>query len=211
MSIIKTRSSVIRTKLKDMEKVVKQEEKAVEKGETPAGLRIRKTQHSSILREFIDVMNSYQKDQVDYRDRCKARIKRQLHITQANLSDDQIEHIIEEGNFSVFTHGILIGQSKQRLADCKARYNDIVKLEKSLKELHSLFMEVAVLIENQGDIVDRIETQVLLAKDYTAKGTSNLREAETFQLKYRKKKLWIMVILTLIMVGIGLTIYFTIT
>lgn len=70
-----------------MEKIVKQEEKAVEKGETPASLRIRKIQHSSLLREFIDVMNAYQKDQVDYRDRCKARIKRQLHISTEKVQD----------------------------------------------------------------------------------------------------------------------------
>ena len=35
------------------------------------------------------------------------------------------------------------------LADIEARHNDIIKLEKSIKELHEMFMEMAVLIENQ--------------------------------------------------------------
>lgn len=66
----------------DLEKGIKQEEEEVENDETPASLRIRKTQHASILREFVDVMNDYQKAQVEYRDRCKARIKRQLNISK---------------------------------------------------------------------------------------------------------------------------------
>lgn len=68
----------------DLEKGIKQEEEEIENDETPASLRIRKTQHASILREFVDVMNDYQKAQVDYRDRCKARIKRQLNISKIN-------------------------------------------------------------------------------------------------------------------------------
>lgn len=65
-----------------MEKGIHQEEEEVEKDSTPARLRIRKTQHSSVLRDFVEVMNDYQKAQIDYRDRCKGRIKRQLEISQ---------------------------------------------------------------------------------------------------------------------------------
>lgn len=40
-------------------------------------------------------------------------------------------------------------QAKQMLADVEARHNDILKLEKSLKELHDLFLEMAILVESQ--------------------------------------------------------------
>ncbi len=47
-----------------------------------AEYRIRKTQHSMLMQKFIEVMTDYNKTQTDYRERCKARIQRQLEISQ---------------------------------------------------------------------------------------------------------------------------------
>lgn len=40
-------------------------------------------------------------------------------------------------------------QAKQSLADIEARHEDIIKLEKSIKELHDMFMDMAMLVESQ--------------------------------------------------------------
>ena len=40
-------------------------------------------------------------------------------------------------------------QAKQSLADIEARHADIMKLEKSIKELHDMFMDMALLVESQ--------------------------------------------------------------
>lgn len=45
-----------------------------------ADLRIRKTQHATLSRRFVEVMTDYNKTQTDYRERCKGRIQRQLDI-----------------------------------------------------------------------------------------------------------------------------------
>jgi t-SNARE complex subunit (syntaxin) len=47
-----------------------------------ADFRIRKTQHSMLSQKFVEVMTDYNKTQTDYRERCKARIQRQLEISQ---------------------------------------------------------------------------------------------------------------------------------
>ena len=39
--------------------------------------------------------------------------------------------------------------AKQTLADIEARHADIIKLENSIKELHDMFMDMAMLVENQ--------------------------------------------------------------
>jgi len=39
--------------------------------------------------------------------------------------------------------------AKQTLADIEARHNDILKLEQSIKELHDMFMDMAMLVESQ--------------------------------------------------------------
>ena len=38
-------------------------------------------QHATMSRKFVDVMNDYNSCQIDYRERCKGRIQRQLEIS----------------------------------------------------------------------------------------------------------------------------------
>ena len=40
-------------------------------------------------------------------------------------------------------------QARQTLADIEARHNDIMKLENSIRELHDMFMDMAMLVESQ--------------------------------------------------------------
>jgi syntaxin 1A len=44
-------------------------------------------------------------------------------------------------------------QAKQSLADIEARHGDIIKLEKSIKELHDMFIDMAALVQTQVIIV----------------------------------------------------------
>lgn len=59
--------------------------------------------------------------------------------------------MIESGNPGVFTQGIITDtqQARQTLADIEARHNDIMKLESSIRELHDMFMDMAMLVESQ--------------------------------------------------------------
>lgn len=40
-------------------------------------------------------------------------------------------------------------QAKQTLKDIEERHNDIIKLENSIRELHDMFMDMAMLVESQ--------------------------------------------------------------
>lgn len=44
-------------------------------------------------------------------------------------------------------------QAKQTLADIEARHADIIKLENSIRELHDMFMDMAMLVESQVSIM----------------------------------------------------------
>jgi syntaxin 1A len=46
--------------------------------------------------------------------------------------------------------------AKQTLADIEARHNDILKLEQSIKELHDMFMDMAMLVESQVILKQKI-------------------------------------------------------
>ncbi|XP_063702607.1 syntaxin-1A isoform X4 [Culicoides brevitarsis] len=191
MADIKKTANRVRGKLKGIEQNIEQEEQA---NKSNADLRIRKTQHSTLSRKFVEVMTEYNRTQTDYRERCKGRIQRQLEITGRTTTNEELEEMLEQGNSAVFTQGIIMEtqQAKQTLADIEARHADIIKLENSIRELHDMFMDMAMLVESQGELVDRIENHVEQSKEYTEQGHTALKIAKEYQSKARKKKILIL-------------------
>ncbi|MCP9258197.1 Phosphatidylinositol 5-phosphate 4-kinase type-2 alpha [Dirofilaria immitis] len=154
-------------------------------GLSSADLRIRKTQHSTLSRKFVEVMTDYNKTQTDYRERCKGRIQRQLDIAGKQVGDEDLEEMIESGNPGVFTQGIITDtqQARQTLADIEARHNDIMKLESSIRELHDMFMDMAMLVESQGEMVDRIEYNVEHAKEFVDRAVADTKKLCSIKVK----------------------------
>ncbi|XP_063531596.1 syntaxin-1A isoform X1 [Cydia strobilella] len=185
MADIKKTANKVRGKLKHIEQNIEQEEHS---NKSSADLRIRKTQHSTLSRKFVEVMTEYNRTQTDYRDRCKNRILRQLEITGRNTTDEELETMLEQDNPAVFTQGIIMEtqQAKQTLADIEARHADIIKLETSIRELHDMFMDMAMLVESQGEMIDRIEYHVEHAVDYVQTATQDTKKALKYQSKARR-------------------------
>ncbi|KAK6744282.1 hypothetical protein RB195_011157 [Necator americanus] len=192
MASIKRTANKVRGKLKLIENAIEHDESA---GAGNADLRIRKTQHSTLSRRFVEVMTDYNKTQTDYRERCKGRIQRQLDIAGKQVGDEDLEEMIESGNPGVFTQGIITDtqQAKQTLADIEARHNDIMKLESSIRELHDMFMDMAMLVESQGEMVDRIEYNVEHAKEFVDRAVADTKKAVQYQSKARRKKIIILI------------------
>ncbi|PAV91486.1 hypothetical protein WR25_14190 [Diploscapter pachys] len=188
MASIKRTANKVRGKLKLIENAIEHDESS---GSANADLRIRKTQHSTLSRRFVEVMTDYNKTQTDYRERCKGRIQRQLDIAGKQVGDEDLEEMIESGNPGVFTQGIITDtqQAKQTLADIEARHNDIMKLESSIRELHDMFMDMAMLVESQGEMVDRIEYNVEHAKEFVDRAVADTKKAVQYQSKARRVSL----------------------
>ncbi|XP_060816811.1 syntaxin-1A isoform X1 [Bombus pascuorum] len=205
MSDIKKTANKVRAKLKVIEQNIEQEEHT---NKSSADLRIRKTQHSTLSRKFVEVMTEYNRTQTDYRERCKGRIQRQLEITGRTTTNEELEEMLEQGNPAVFTQGIIMEtqQAKQTLADIEARHADIIKLENSIRELHDMFMDMAMLVESQGEMIDRIEYHVEHAVDYVQTATQDTKKALKYQSKARRKKIMIMVCLAILAVVLTTTI-----
>ncbi|XP_063702604.1 syntaxin-1A isoform X2 [Culicoides brevitarsis] len=197
MADIKKTANRVRGKLKGIEQNIEQEEQA---NKSNADLRIRKTQHSTLSRKFVEVMTEYNRTQTDYRERCKGRIQRQLEITGRTTTNEELEEMLEQGNSAVFTQGIIMEtqQAKQTLADIEARHADIIKLENSIRELHDMFMDMAMLVESQGEMIDRIEYHVEHAMDYVQTATQDTKKALKYQSKARRKKIMILLCLTVL-------------
>lgn len=205
MADIKKTSNKVRAKLKVIEQNIEQEEHT---NKSSADLRIRKTQHSTLSRKFVEVMTEYNRTQTDYRERCIGRIKRQLEITGRTTTNEELEDMLVSDNPAVFTQGIIMEtqQAKQSLADIEARHADIIKLENSIRELHDMFMDMAMLVESQGEMIDRIEYNVEHAVDYIETAKQDTKKAVKYQSKARRKKILIIICVGIVILLLALII-----
>ena len=95
-------------------------------------------------------------------------------------------------------------QEKQRISDIKARHADLMELEKSIRELHDLFLEMAALTEQQNGIARRDvgQNRVSCASE---KARLGVHQAEDLSKRARRRKIYIIICsLTVIIRGIAL-------
>lgn len=206
---IKGMASQIQKKLKSLEpKKLEVEEKYI-----PVNVRMRRTQHGVLSREFLELMGRCNTIQAQYRDRNVERIKRQLKITGNSVSDDELETMLESGQTDVFTQNILndAKATRQALNEIESRHDEIIKLERSIKELHDMFQYLAMEVEAQGEMVDRIESNIKMSHDYVEKAVAETEAAVKTSKKVQKKKIYIAVCLAvlLLIIAICLAISFS--
>ncbi|XP_038148515.1 syntaxin-3a isoform X5 [Cyprinodon tularosa] len=197
---IKKMANNARNKLKTIERNLESEQQE----RVSADMRIRKSQHAVLSRKFVEVMTKYNEAQVDFRERSKGRIQRQLEITGKATTDEELEEMLESGNAAVFTAGIVdSGISKQALSEIESRHKDIVRLESSIKELHDMFVDIAMLVESQGGMIDRIESNMDQSVGFVERAVADTKKAAKFQQEARRKKMMI----TLCCAIIGIVVF----
>jgi len=198
----------VRNKLKEMNeanKKLKEAERGCAQG------RIRINMHGSLTKKFLDLMAEYQEVQTKYKNKYRERVERQYKIVKPNATQDEIDEVLESGNSGqIFAQKILDtekhAQAKDALAYIENKHKDILKLEQSIKELHQLFLEVAILVEAQGELIDQIEYNVSKSVAYTKQAVQELQAAKKSQKKSRKMMCCMIVIgliIVIIIVAVG--------
>ncbi|XP_062038179.1 syntaxin-2 isoform X1 [Lepus europaeus] len=184
---IKKTANKIRAKLKSIEQSFDQDESGTR---TSVDLRIRRTQHSVLSRKFVEVMTEYNEAQTLFRERSKGRIQRQLEITGRTTTNEELEEMLESGKPSVFISDILSDSqiTRQALNEIESRHKDIMKLESSIRELHEMFMDMAMFVETQGDMINNIEKNVMNAADYVERAKEETKKAIKYHSKARRQQ-----------------------
>ncbi|CAG7900644.1 hypothetical protein BRARA_G00197 [Brassica rapa] len=72
----------------------------------------------------------------------------------------------------------------------KERHEAVNDIKRSLNRLHQVFLDMAVLVETQGDRVDDIEANVAAAGSFVSGGTNSLFYANQMKKKNKKWVLW---------------------
>ena len=74
-------------------------------------------------------MTDYNQTQVDYRERCKARIQRQLEIAGKATTSEEVEEMLESGEGAqIFTEGVSWIFSKTGIHDWNFKHKTFLQI-----------------------------------------------------------------------------------
>lgn len=154
-------------------------------GAHSALVRMIRGQFVSITGAFHEAMNEYNAAEMAQRDNCMTRIQRQAEIMGKEVTGDQIEEMIETGKWNVFSDDLLTDgrTARSALTEIENRHKELLELESRIRDIRELFFQLALLVEEQGPMVDNIEANVYATQDYVAKATTQIKKA----VKYKKK------------------------
>jgi len=153
-------------------------------------------------------MKAYQNAQQKYKTDIKKKVARQVQIVKPDATEEEIENIMrsEGGRDALYRQQILAGgvndQVKTTYAKVAGKYQDVLALEQSVAELHQMFLDMALLTEQQGELLDQIEFQVKQAGDYIEDANVDVYESIQYQKKIRKKQCIILLIVVVAIIVI---------
>lgn len=130
--------------------------------------------------------------QQKYKNDMKSKVKRQVQIVKPDASEAEIDAVMRSADpGSIYKSAILQGAAesiKDVYVNCQDKYLDVLRLEQSVAELHQMFLDLALLVEQQGEMLDQIEFQVRTAANYVEQGNQEVSKALKSQKSARKKK-----------------------
>lgn len=180
---IKARGESIHRKLCAMK--VLSEEAEAQHGLHSAVARIARAQYSALTRNFQRAMHEYNQAEMKQRDNCKIRIQRQLEIMGKDVSGDQIEDMFEQGKWDVFSENLLadVKGARAALNEIESRHRELLRLETRIRDIHDLFLQMAMLVEEQAETLNVIEFNVEKTLDYTGQAKAHVKKT----LEYKQK------------------------
>ncbi|KAI8339941.1 t-SNARE [Chlamydoabsidia padenii] len=175
-------------------------------------LPMRKTQHAALKKKFIESIQRYQDIERTYQQKYRQRVERQIRIVQPDATSDEIERVLDSDEASqIFTQSLMqtnrSGQARAVLNEVQSRHDDIKKIEKTILELHQLFMDMQMMIEQQGEVLTQIEVHAETATHDLEQGNKDVSRAIVSAKATRAKKWCCFVIFIILLIVIGILVW----
>lgn len=160
-------------------------------------LRLRAMQHRQLAVAFRNALKRYYEVQSDFGKQSRKLLLRQYDIVNPRASAVEKQHFVEEleksgGNAVVSSlFAVAVREDAQReLARMKARAEDMQSINTACQDLARLFLDLDVMIEEQGLTIDKIESNVRATAEYNEQSKKKLESAVEYQKQSQMYK-WI--------------------
>ena len=89
--------------------------------------------------------------------------------------------------------------SKFNFEQLEERERAFNQLESDILDVNTIFKDLATLVHDQGEVIDSIESHVESSHVRVQEGSEQLRQAEAYKNKARKKKIILAIILIIVL------------
>merc|ERR1712142_1203448 len=90
-------------------------------------------------------------------------------------------------------------QEEYDVEQLQERERAVRQLESDILDVNTIFKDLATLVHDQGEVIDSIEANVESTHVRVQEGTEQLRQAENYKNKARKKKFILGIILLIVL------------
>lgn len=173
--------------------------------------RTRTSVVNGLRKKLHDTMTRFnelrQKMGSEYRETVQ---RRYYTVTGENPDEKILDRLIETGESETFLQKAIQeqgrGQVMETIMEIQERHDAVKEMEKNLRELHQVFLDMAVLVQSQGEQLDDIESHVNRANSFVRGGTHQLEVARKHQKNTRKWACFGIVLLLIIILIIILSV-----
>ncbi|KAF1514921.1 Syntaxin-19, partial [Eudyptes chrysocome] len=180
---IKIQAEHIRKCLDELSKTVKKAEN--EHGPSRATVRILASQHAFLSHRYLNAMLSYNDAITAKQEKCRRFIARQLEVAGKEVSEEEVNDMLQQGKWEIFNENLLteVKITKAQLSEIEQRHKELVNLENQIKDIKELFIQISLLVEEQGEMINNIEISMNNTQEYTQIS----KEKFGLAVKYRKR------------------------
>ncbi|RDB21312.1 Syntaxin-like protein psy1 [Hypsizygus marmoreus] len=173
---------------------LKERIKALERFPPGPDLQMRKNRAGLVRSKFIEAIQNYQRVEQEYRVKSRQRVERQLKIVKPDATPEEVAAVAEGGGQQIFAQALTsssrYGESRMAFREVQDRQQDLKKMEETLAQLAQLFADMGMLVEQQQETIDIVETTARHVEADTEKAGEHTWRAVLSARSYRKGR-WI--------------------
>ncbi|KZO97926.1 syntaxin-like protein [Calocera viscosa TUFC12733] len=191
--------------------------KALERQGGSEGLAlVRRQQAAALKSEFKEAVENYQRVEQQYRQRYRERMERQFKIVKPDATPEEVQAVLEDGQGGqIFAQALRnttrYGESRAAYREVQERHEEVQRIEKTLTELAQLFNDMSILVEEQEEGINVINTNAADANRDTEKAVQQVDKAVISAKRARRMRWICFFIILIILVIIAIVVAIEVT
>lgn len=173
----------------------------------------KQAQADRVEKNYKASLIEYQKVVLDFQERVRSQIKRQVKIVKPDATEEELEAACEDGQGQIFSQAIMTGnrrgEARSALSAVQARHKEIQRIEQTIQELAELFQNMEQLVIEQEPMVEQIDQRGHEIQADVAKAHTELETAVESAKSARRKKWWCLLICLIILIIIVVIVVIT--
>eukprot|EP00842_Homolaphlyctis_polyrhiza_P005983 jgi/Hompol1/6386/HPOL_000770-RA len=162
-----------------------------------ADAKARSSHQAILAKRLLETGEMLQQAEFAYKEASRARMAREIRIARPDATDIEIEMALDSQSGPIFAQRLLSSRVREQQAALQAvqgRQAEMLRLEQSIEDLAQLFQDLAILLEQQQEIIDVIEVHGQKVEEDLVSGGVQIDKAIIQREKDRRFWQWTAVI-----------------